>query len=213
MEIRQFFSPANLIGDAKGGTLIGGSNGPEYDLYMSFISGTHRWLEAYVRRLLNPWLVYNGYYDKGFRIIADIPAPTVDKSELYLKIHDSGSREGSLLPNEKRALLRAALPQQAGVDIADLTPEELTGLQEYAAVSKPASPFNPQLQKLDSLSKVMAANQDRPLVPRKTAQKIIQATLGIEEGEEDDTPLQGDAINALDRLTAAAGELAKAQKQ
>jgi len=60
---------------------------------------------------------------------------------------------------------------------------------------------------------VMAANPGHPLVQRKTAQKIIQATLGIEEGEEDDTPLQSDAISAINKLTEAAGELAKANKE
>jgi len=212
MEIRQFFTPAGLTENK--GAIIGGSSGPEYDMYMSFISGTHRWLEAYTRRLLNPWLVYNGYYDKGFRIIVDIPAPQVDKSELYLKIAREGNQSGTLSMNEHRSLLRAALPQTGGVDIADLNPEEQAAQQAYAAASKPAPQFSPQLQKLDSLSKVMAANQQRPLVPRKTAQKIIQATLGIEENsDEDDTPLQGDAISALNKLTEAATELSRSNKQ
>lgn len=214
MEIRQFFTPAGLI-QKDGATMIGGSSGPEYDLYMAFISGTHRWLEAYVRRLLNPWLVYNGYYDKGYRIIADIPAPQVDKSELYLKIAREGNQSGTIGMNEHRALLRAALPQTGGVDIRDLTPEEQAVQQAYAAASQPAPAYNPQLQKLDSLSKVMAATPDNPLIKRRTAQKIIQATLGIEEGstEEDDAPLQSDAIGAINRLTKAASELAKVSKE
>jgi len=208
MEIRQFFTPAGLI-QKDGATMIGGSSGPEYDLYMAFISGTHRWLEAYVRRLLHPWLVYNGYYDKGYRIIADIPAPTIDKSELYLKIHDSGSKEGSLLPNEKRALLRASLPQAAGVDISDLNPAELLELEAYSAKAKPAAQF----QKAETIAKVMAATPDNPLINRNKAKKIIQAQLGIEEGDEDDTPLQSDAVGAINRLTTAAAELVKVAKQ
>jgi len=183
MEIRQFFTPAGLI-QKDGSTMIGGSSGPEYDLYMSFIAGTHRWLEAYCRRLLHPWLIYNGYYKKGFRIVVDIPAPTIDKSELYLKIHDSGSDKGSLLPNEKRAILRAALPQTSGIDISDLDDTGLADLDRYNQARQPQQ-FNPQLQKAEALAKVVAAN---PLDPwslvgsKKNAQKVIQATLGIEEG-------------------------------
>ena len=181
MEIRQFFTPAGLV--QKDGTLIGGSSDPEFQLYMSFISGTHRWLEAYLRKLLNPWLVYNGYYDKGYRIIVDIPAPSVDRSELFLKVHDSGSEQGTLLPNEKRALLRAALPQQAGIDISDLDPKGLAELEAYNARIKPGA----QLQKIDAIARAVDANKLDPsyLLGRegvKKARKLVQATLGIEEG-------------------------------
>jgi len=181
MEIRQFFTPAGLV--QKDGTLIGGGSGPEYDMFMSYISGTQRWLERHLRILLNPWLVYNGYYDKGYRIIVDIPAPTVDKSELYLKVHDSGAKMGTLLPNEKRALLRAALPQQAGIDISDLDPKGLAELEVYNARLQP----NSQMQKIDMIARAVDANKLDPsyLLGRegvKKARKLVQATLGIEEG-------------------------------
>ena len=129
---------------------------------MSFISGTHRWLESWIRKLFNPWLVYNEYYDKGYRIVAEIPSPTIDKSDLYIKIHDSGNTAGTLLPNEKRALLRAALPQQAGIDISGSPPGGLSDLEAYATRTKPQA-FNAQLQKVDTLANVMAANPGHPL--------------------------------------------------
>jgi len=183
MEIRQFFTPAGLI-QKDGGTLIGGSSGPEFELYMSFIAGTHRWLEDYTRRILNPWLVYNGYYDKGFRIVVDIPEPTIDRSEIYLKIHDSGSKEGSLLPNEKRALLRSALPQSASVDISDLTPEELAELDNYNSARNPSA----RMQKVSAVCESIGANKLDPTYVlgkggTERARKLVQATLGIEEGE------------------------------
>ncbi|MDP3563818.1 MAG: hypothetical protein Q8R70_04955 [Methanoregula sp.] len=184
MEIRQFFTPAGLI-QKDGGTLLGGSSGPEFDLYMAFTAGHYSNVEAYIRRLFNPYLVYNGYYDKGYRIVAKFPEVTVDKSELYLKIHDSGSNQGTLLPNEKRALLRAALPQQAGIDISDLDDPGLADLEAYSQRSKPQQ-FNPQLQKLQIASEVM---KNTPLEPnrhisKKAMTKLVQATLGIEEGAE-----------------------------
>lgn len=182
MEIRQFFTPAGLI-QKDGGTLLGGSSGPEFDLYMAFISGQHSTVEAYVRRLFTPYLVYNGYYDKGFRIVAKSPEVTVDKSELYLKIHDSGSNQGSLLPNEKRALLRAALPDQAGIDISDLDDSELANLEAYSQRSKPPQ-VNPQLQKLQIANEVRRTTPLNPNkhVNEKEYSRLVQATLGIEEG-------------------------------
>ena len=212
MEIKTFFSPAGLIQKEGSGT-IGGSSSSELDLYNSFIKAKRGILQDYIRRLFNPWLEYNNYDLDVYEILAIIPAKKVESSELYLKIHDSGSKEGSLLPNEKRALLRAALPQQAGVDIADLNPAELIELDAYAAKAKPTP--NAQFQKLDSLSKVMAATPDNPLVNRSKAKKIVQAVLGIEENpdEDDDTPLQSDAIGAINRLSKAASELSKANKE
>jgi hypothetical protein len=184
MEIRQFFTPSGLI-QQDGGTLIGGSSGPEFDLYMSFTVAHHRYLEAFTRKLLRPWLVYNGYYDKGYRIVVDMPQPTVDRSEVYLKIHDSGSREGTLLPNEKRALLRAALPETAGIDISDLDDFGLLELEEY---NESGQPPMTQLQKIEAVSRAVSANPLDPtfLIGSKTrARRFVQSLLGIENGEDD----------------------------
>ena len=181
MEIRQFFTPAGLI--QKDGATIGGSSGPEYELYMSFISGTHRWLEAYIRRLLQPWLVWNNWYDKGYRIIAEIPTPTVDKSDLLLNALDKGSTHGALLPNEKRAIIRAALPQTAGIDISDL---DVTGLKDLEAYNANRQPLqaNPQTQKLQLAADIIGKTPLNPgkYIKESQMNKLIQATLGIEEG-------------------------------
>jgi len=187
MEIRQFFTPAGLIQKEGGNTLIGGSSGPEFELYMSFIAGTHRWLESFAHRLLKPWLVYNGYQEKGFRIVVDIPEPTIDRSETYIKIHDSGSDRGSLLPNEKRALLRASLPQSAGIDISDLDDTGLAELDAYNMKSNPQA-VTAQMAKLNAIKDAFGANKlDPTYVLGKAgtdkARKLYQATLGIEEGE------------------------------
>ena len=213
MEIKNFFSPAGLIQKEGSGT-IGGSSSSELNLYNSFIKAKRGILQDYLVRLFNPWLEWNNYDKEIYEIIATIPGKKVESSELFIKIHDSGSREGSLSLNEKRAILRAALPAQAGIDIADLTPEEQAAQREYAAASKPAPAFSPQLQKAETVARVMAANPDNPLINRSKAKKIIQAQLGIEEGTpEDDTPLQNDALHAINKLTQAASELAKASKQ
>lgn len=207
MEIRQFFTPAGLIQKEGSGT-IGGSSGPEYDLYMAFISGTHRPLEAYIRRLLQPWVVYNGWYDKGYRILAEIPAPTVDKSELYLNILDKGSTHGALLPNEKRAVIRAALPQQAGIDISDLDDAGLQQLEQYSTRSQPDQ-FAAQLQKADTITRAGAAN----IINKGTVRSFLQATLGIEEGEPEEDIGRDQERAATLKLANAAEDLARTAKE
>lgn len=205
MEIRQFFTPAGLI--QKDGATIGGSSGPEYDLYMSFIGGQHRPLEAYIRRLLNPWLVYNGWYDKGYRIIAEIPTPTVDKSDLLLNVLDKGSTHGALLPNEKRAIIRAAIPQTAGIDISDLDEAGLQQLKDYSASAQP-SQFAAQLQKADTITRAGASG----IIGKGAARSFLQATLGIEESvPEEDIGRDLERAATL-KLANAAEDLARAAK-
>lgn len=207
MEIRQFFTPAGLIQKEGSGT-IGGSSGPEFDLYMSFMSGTHRWLEAYCRRLMQPWAVYNGYYEKGYRILAEIPTPTVDKSELYLNALDKGSVHGALLPNEKRAIIRAALPQTAGIDISDLDETGLAQLKEYSASAQP-NQFAAQIQKADTITRAGAAN----IISKGKARSFLQATLGIEEGDMGEEIGESEETAALNKLANAAEDLAVAAKE
>lgn len=206
MEIRQFFTPAGLIQKEGSGT-IGGSSGPEYDLYMSFIGGQHRPLEAYIRRLLQPWAVYNGWYEKGYRILAEIPTPTVDKSDLLLNALDKGSTHGALLPNEKRAILRAALPQTAGIDISDLDDAGLQQLKDYSASAQP-SQFAAQLQKADTITRAGAAG----IISKGSARSFLQAKLGIEEGEPEEDIGRDQERAATLKLANAAEDLARAAK-
>lgn len=207
MEIRQFFTPAGLIQKDGSNSLIGGSNDSEFQLYMSFIAGTHRWLEAYCRRLFNPWIIYNGYYEKRFRIVVEIPAPTIDKSELYLSILEKGTNSGSLLPNEKRELLRAALPQQSGIDISDLDEPGLAQLKEYTSAQPQL--FSAQLQKAEVMTRAVTAG----IASKSRARSFLQATLGLEEGEPTPDIGKDAETQAALKLAKAAEDLAAAAKE
>jgi hypothetical protein len=180
MLIRQFFTPSNILEKGGGGTLIGGSNNAEFDLYMSYIKGVHRWLERAGRMLLEPWLLANGYADK-YRIVVDIPAPKIDQSELFLKIAREGKMSGTITDNEHRDLLNAA-----GGELQELTEAEMKSLKEERQAEKQAaapSPFGQKMQKAETLAKVIAANPLDPyaLASRDKARDFIQKTL-LDEG-------------------------------
>ncbi|MDD2404804.1 MAG: hypothetical protein PHI56_09710, partial [Victivallaceae bacterium] len=177
MQIRQFFSPASLI--SKDGTLIGGSSGPEFELYMAYVGGTQRWLERACRRLLNPWLVANGYAPR-YRIAVDIPSPTVDKSELLINLAKAGYETRSMSTNERREVLALAG--------APLKPLDEEGLETLEHEYEGAAPLSPLMQKAETVAKVMNADPLDPysVVDKKTAKEVVNAALGVSSTKEED---------------------------
>jgi hypothetical protein len=186
MEFRRFFSPAGLV-SKEGGTLIGGSNTQEFKLLLKYIRGIHNWLEWDIADLLDPWLVYNGYKEKGYRILVDLPEPEEDMSELLLKIADAGQRDQALDTKTKHQLLRIAA-KHAGVELAELDDAGALAIQEQYAKAAPA-PFTPQMQKAMIATESVKSNPLDPYVGvfRKEYQKIMRAALQIEEGNAEKT--------------------------
>jgi hypothetical protein len=186
MQFRRFFSPAGLIAK-EGGNLIGGSNAQELELYIAFIRGIHQWLEWDIADLLDPWLEWNGWKAKGYRILVDIPEPTVDKSELLLKIADAGQRDQALDTKTKHQLLRTAA-KHAGVEIAEIDDAGAFLIQEQYAKAAPA-PFPPQMQKAMIATESVKSNPLDPYagISRKAYQKTLREALQIEEGENETT--------------------------
>ena len=182
MQFRRFFSPAGLVAK-EGGTLIGGSNAQELELYIAFIRGVHQWLEWDIADLLDPWLEYNGWKAKGYKIIVDIPEPTVDKSELLLKIADAGERDKALDTKTKHDLLRTAA-KHAGVEIKEIDDAGALLIDEHYAKAAPA-PFTSQMQKAMIATEAVKSNQLDPYagISRKQYQKTLLEALQIEEGQ------------------------------
>jgi hypothetical protein len=172
--IATYFSPMRSI--SKEGTLIGGSSSPEFDLYMAYIQGQQAWVEDSFERLLQPYLDVNGY--DGYSLVVDIPAPTVDRSELWLKIADMGFRTQAATKNELRDLL-----ERAGAPTAQLDEAGLLKLQDEYSRMQPVSPL---FQKANLAVEAMKADQLDPysVVGKKEAKKILTTALGIEDGEE-----------------------------
>ena len=200
MQIRQFFIASDLGKD--GGQLIGGSNSAELKKYMSFIKGMHRWIEWDALLMLKPWADYNGYTDKGYQILVDVPAPEIDQSDLWLKIAREGNQSGTVTENEHRAMLSKA---GAGDILKPLDDVALAALREQKASTSQNS-FGAQLQKADVATRAGAAN----IINKSRARAFVQATLGIKEGESDNDAGDSAESAALDRLASAAEGLTRA---
>jgi hypothetical protein len=173
--ITNYFSPASSI--SKDGTLIGGSAGPEYDLYMSYILGQQAWVEDAFEQLLQPYLDENGYTNHSIQI--DIPAPQVDKSEFWLKLVDEGHKTQSISLNERRAILT-----WAGAELEELDDEGVQKLQDEYSKSTPASAgFG--LQQAKVMTEIAKIDPGDPyaFISKGSQRKFYQATLGIQDGE------------------------------
>jgi len=169
MQIRQFFSPADIMPDSGG--LVGGSNQSEYQLYMSYIKGTHRWLERRVATLLDPWLTVNLY--SGYRIVVDIPQPTVDKSAFTLQVLDSAFKNGAIDVSEGRKVYT-----DLGLDLPEEVPEGVGGTQQQE-----------MLQKADLVIKAIGSNDMDPehLISESDAKQYLNKALGIKKDADKKT--------------------------
>lgn len=132
--IKNYFSPSSDIRTEGGGALIGGAANAELELYLSYIRGQQSWIEVGFGNLLRPWLDVNGY--EGYEIQIDIPEPSVDKHEQYLKIVKDGYETKSMTTNERRKVL-----SWAGVELEELDPIQLSELESEFAGSQSTPTF------------------------------------------------------------------------
>jgi hypothetical protein len=189
MQFRRFFSPAGLV-SKEGGSLIGGSNTQEMKLYVKWIRGIHQWLEWDIADLLDPWMVYNGWKAKGYKLLVDLPEPEEDRSELLLKIADAGERDKALDTLTKHQLLRTAA-KHVGVEIEAIDEAGAALIDEHYKQAAP-SPFgSPLMQKAVLATESIKANPLDPYsgVSRKDYKKTMQAALQLEEGQP--VPFEG----------------------
>jgi hypothetical protein len=163
--ISDYFSPASSI--SKDGTLIGGSSSPEYDLYLSYIQGQQAWVETSFERLLDPYLLNNGYEE--WSIIVDIPEPTIDRSQFFVAAAESAYRTQSISLNERRAIYT-----KAGIELPELEDEEKSKLkEEYVgpAMDMDRARLAVEAAKIDELDQFSA-------VDKKTQREVIHKALG-----------------------------------
>lgn len=182
VQIRQYFSPSDII--SKDGTLIGGSSNPEFDLYMAYIEGTHRWLEDECEYMLQPYLTENGFDDK-YEIRVEIPDPQPDRSKMLIDLVVAGHHTQAINTANKRHILSKALAGN-GVDLEEMTPQQQKEMEEeYARAPKSAALGVDQ--KYQKAALVVQAVKDEmdpyALMSKKEARKYLQTTLGIESGE------------------------------
>ncbi len=155
--IKYFFSPISSI-LKEGSQIIGGSSSSEYQLYMSFIKGQHRWLEQSSEQLLQPYLEYNGY--ANHKIVVDIPAPTVEDKEYNLKAAELGAKYGGITANEFRSYLHL----------------ELLEGDEGNEMIKPGTSIS-AAEKADIMNKFIHPIDPYAIINKKQQQKFVQKVL------------------------------------
>ncbi len=175
----RFQTPASMI--SKDGTLIGGSAQPELEMVYNYIRTQHEWLTDAWEPLLQIKLDAEGY--EGYTVHLNFPTPSVDKSTLYLNLIKTGF-ETRTLPLAQRLRLAGKIDSEIVVpDAAGLAEIE----EEFART--PSTSPSPAMQKVDGIIRAVEANKLDPsyLLSKegvKKARKLVQATLGIEEGME-----------------------------
>jgi len=169
-----YFSPASSI--QKEGQLIGGSDNAAYDLYLSYIEGQQSWVSAAFERMLQPYLLMNGY--DGYSIEFGLPSPTVDRSQMFLAAIEKGFTTKTLGLNSRREIF-----SKMGIDAKELTPEEIAAhAQEFKDLAGMApSP----LEQANTLAALTNNPLDRyGVVSQARAKELANKYLGIEEGQE-----------------------------
>jgi hypothetical protein len=172
--VGHYFSPASAI--QQEGNTLGGSNNAEYELYLSYIEGQQSWVSAAFERLLQPYLLMNGY--KDYAIEFGLPAPSVDRSTMFLAAIEKGFTTKTLGLNARRDIY-----SKMGIDAKELTPEEIAAhVQEFKDLS--GAPANP-LDQANTLAALTNNPLDRyGVVSQEKAKQLANKYLGIEEGQE-----------------------------
>jgi len=204
-QLRRFFIRSDLGKD--GGQLVGGTNTAELRKYISSIRGQQRWIEWDTYMLLKPWLIYNGYEEKGYQIIVKMVSPEIDRSADIIKIATEG-KGFSIGENEHRALLSEAGGPRVASILKPLDGAELAALRERNAAAN-QNAFGAQLQKAEIVTKAAAAG----ITNKSGARSFLQATLGIEEGEPEEDLGRDQERRALLKLANATEDLAAEKKK
>lgn len=205
-QLRRFFIRSDLGKD--GGQLVGGTNNAELRKYISSIRGQQRWIEWDTYMLCKPWLVYNGYEEKGYQIVVKMVSPEIDRSETILKIATEGRTGMSIDENEHRALLSEAGGTQVANILKPLDDAELAALRDRNAAMN-QNLFGAQLQKAEVVTRAAAAG----ITNKGNARAYLQATLGLEEGEPEEDLGKAEERRAVLKLANAAEDLVRTSKE
>lgn len=127
--VTDYFSPAKFI--SKDGTLIGGSSAGELELMQSYIAGMSAWVASAYSRLLDKYLVANGY--EGYSVKVVIENLSIDRSEIELEAVNVGIEKGLISKEEGRKYLPLELDP-----LDDKKRQEI--LDEQISMTYPAFP-------------------------------------------------------------------------
>lgn len=171
------FSPASSI--AKDGQILGGSSGPEWQMYQSYLRGIHAWLEEAFEQLLQTYLDVNQY--TGYTVNITIPSPTIDRSEFLLKALGQAEQNKRVLPEEARQIYSSL-----GLDLPKLDEAGLAELAGQAENAASPDGMTPKLQKAKAVAEIVKACDLDPthLISEEDAKAIVNQAFGIEEKKE-----------------------------
>lgn len=180
--IRNHFSPASSLAAGDATNTIGGSSGSELELYRDYLKSQHQNLEDAGNFLLQPFLDKNNY--EGYTVNVDIPEPSIDYSDLFLKTVNMGYATKTIGLNDRRLLL-ASIAQKANVE---LNPLDNAGISALTAEFEALAPAAGNALMAKAQLAVSAATADRldpeAYLSKRHIRNTVQSALGIEDGEE-----------------------------
>jgi hypothetical protein len=173
MMIIDYFSPTSMLNSSSGANPLSGSSAAEQELLYSYIRGIHSWISEAFEQLLQVYLDANAY--EGYRVHIDIPSPSIDKSDLWLKQADLGAKYGFMTTNELRDFM----------ELPELDDAGLEGLRADVGVRQPAPiAGSPAMAQAELAIKAMQVDKLDPYgITGQKGKKLIQTVLGIENGE------------------------------
>jgi hypothetical protein len=176
--IVDYFSPTSMLNSSGAAAPMSGSSNAEQELLYAYVRGIHSWISEAFEQLLQVYLDANAY--EGYTVHIDIPSPSIDKSDLWLKQATEGARNGSLMTNEIRSLLEAS----------ELDEDGLAALRaDVAARAPPALAQSPAMAQAELAIKAMSVDKLDPYgITGPQGKRLVQTVLGIENGEEEQPP-------------------------
>jgi len=171
-----YIIPTSFI--SREGGIFSGSETSREELLNKYIEGIHQWLEDQFEMLLNRYLEYNEYTD--YTVHINIPAPSIDRSELELRQAEIGSKTKSLTINEMRKKLGEE-------ELSEEAIEELIELHTRLQPSKPSGFEKAVMETITELKKETPAKVERTLEEslKEAGEKLSEEIISIIEEEEE----------------------------
>jgi len=171
-----YIIPTSFI--SREGGIFSGSETSREELLNKYIEGIHQWLEDQFEMLLNRYLEYNEYTD--YTVHINIPAPSIDRSELELRQAEIGSKTKSLTINEMRKKLGEE-------ELSEEAIEELIELHTRLQPPKTGGFERAVMETITELKKETPVKVERTLEEslKEAGEKLSEDIIRIIEEEEE----------------------------
>jgi hypothetical protein len=121
-EAMRFGTPVNMITDSKEGrTLVGGSSNAELRMVYDYVRMQQQWITDEWQPYVQTYLDANDY--SGYIAHLMFPAPSLDLSQMYREVVETGFRTQTIGRKDRRDILNKI----EGIDLPVLSVDENTG--------------------------------------------------------------------------------------